>query len=91
MRTADPAAYDQFKEIRLVDGNVQIPFRAIYLTSNSTSAALSSVDITQITSGVAVVKTVSIRTPGSTSFLLPLSGEGIQVTSLTNGILYVLI
>ena len=91
MRTSDPAAYDQLKEIRVVDGKTLISFRAIYLTSNSASAALSSVDITQITNGVAVEKTVSIRTPGNTSFLLPVSGEGINVTTLTNGVLHVLI
>ena len=81
MRSADPAAYDQFAE--LTSGvEFAYPFRALLLTNDTIAlAARCSAVITQITNGTAVTKTIVFSTGvGSPTFILPLSGEKVTVT-----------
>jgi hypothetical protein len=102
MRSADPAAYDQFIELTTAGsfpaggtaGEYNLPFRALYLTGTAAStAAGTDVSIKQMgASGVfGSAKQVLINTGvGAPSFILPISGEFVKVNSLT-GKLYALI
>ena len=60
MRSADPAAYDQFKE--LTSGTTyNIPFRALYLTNTTGgTSGVATFVISQLEAGVLVEKTIYI-------------------------------
>lgn len=83
MRSADPAAYDQFSE--LTSGiEFPHPFRALYLTNSGSNAGTASFVVTQLVNGAATTKTIVISTGvGAPSFLLPISGEKVTATTTT--------
>lgn len=86
MRSADPAAYDQFSE--LTSGvEFNNPFRALYLTNTTASTAgTASFVVTQLVNGTATTKTIIITTgTGQPSFLLPISGEKVTATTASSG------
>jgi hypothetical protein len=102
MRSPDPAGYDQIIELTVggtfpaggTANEYTLPFRALYITGSAAStAAIATVQIQQIgTSGsLGTGKTVVISTgTGQPSFILPISGEKVTVSSLT-GKLYAMI
>ncbi len=90
MRSADPAAYDQFVEIttNTTDNNkFSTGFRALMLTHSATAAVTFNVQ--QLVNGtLATAKTITVNTGGTGvagTIILPLSGETVYVTSLTAG------
>ena len=88
MRSADPAAYDQFAALTTATA-FNFPFRAIYFTHSADTSA--SCVVTQITNGTAVTKTILINIPSTGgSFILPISGESVNVT-FASGNCYALI
>jgi hypothetical protein len=94
MRSSDPAAYDQFIELTTASSPYTLPFRALYLTNTTAgTAAVCQVDIKQVngTGSLGAAKTIYISTGvGAPSYLLPISGEYVSVTSVT-GKIYALI
>jgi len=86
MRSADPAAYDQFVEIttNTTDNNkFSTGFRALMLTHSGTAAATFNVQ--QLVNGtLTTAKTITVNT-GAGTIILPLSGETVYVTGLTSG------
>ncbi len=85
MRSADPAAYDQFAE--LTSGvEFAYPFRALMISATTAVATSASAVITQITNGAAVTKTIVFQSGvGTPTFILPVSGEKVTVTFSSSG------
>lgn len=93
MKTSDPAAYDQFVDISTFT-NSAAPFgafRSLMLTH--TAAATVTFNIQQSVGGVlGTAKSIVVRVPANGTFILPLSGETVYVSSLTaTAIAYALI
>lgn len=89
MRTADPAAYNQFVEItsRTSDGTkLTDGFRGVFVSSTSTSGGSATLNIQYTVNGVlASAKTMVVSLPANGSIMLPISGDTIFCSSISSG------
>jgi len=87
MRTADPAAYDQFIEVtgRTSDGTKFIDgFRGFFVTTSG--AGRVTLNIQQVVAGaLATAKTMDVYLPANTSMVVPVSGETVFCSNVASG------
>jgi hypothetical protein len=93
MRSADPAAYDQFIEITsntTTNTKFGTGFRAILVTATGDTTGAVTLVIEQLVNGTLASKSVDLRVNRS-STIFPISGETVYCSSVTTAKIYALI